>query len=54
MTTIVTWLVLGALLLYVAYWILDLLPWRRPLKNVILGVLAVLIVWWTARTFGLL
>jgi uncharacterized membrane-anchored protein len=48
------YLLIGGVIIYVVYWILGMLTLPQPAKQAILVVLAIIVLLWLLRTFGLL
>ena len=48
------YLLVGGLIVYVVQWVIGLLNLPAVVKNVILLVVAILVIVWLLRTFGLM
>jgi hypothetical protein len=54
LVSLLLYLLVGGLIVYVVYWILGMVTLPAPAKNVILIIVAVIVILWLLRTFGLL
>jgi hypothetical protein len=50
---LIIYLLLGGVVVYLVYWILGMLTLPQPAKQIILVVLAIIVLLWLLRTFGL-
>jgi len=48
------YLLIGGLILYAVYWIIGMLTLPAPAKTIILIIVAIVVLIWLLRTFGLL
>jgi hypothetical protein len=50
---LIIYLLLGGVVVYLVYWILGMLTLPQPAKQIFLVVLAIIVLLWLLRTFGL-
>jgi len=51
---LLVYLLVGGLVIYVIYWILGLLPFPQPIKQIILALFGIAILLWLLRTLGII
>ncbi len=50
---LIVYLLLGGVIVYLVYWVLGMVTLPQPAKQAIMVVLAIIVLLWLLRTFGL-